>query len=397
MQTILFIFTALSNLANLGLTENNPINDFISKQTNQNTWFAYKIKAQPNTISMCCWKNIDPDNINKNSDAVCNLNSKIHSYGSRDGSAITKNINIYVNINQGLVKNLLSVGDYCEVNENGLDITWLNTVSQSSSINWLKQLAVDSNKNTGSDALYALSGHEDKEASGALYDIAVANNHEYSENAVFWLGNTRIDGLTYLQKLYKTLPQGDVKRHINFALSQVKSSQGINLLKKIAKNDLDHEQRADALFWLGQENIEGIIQILLEAINHDPSESVRESALFSLSQIETQAATDTLLEIATNHENSELKDKALFWLAQTNPKKATQLALNILSNTQSEHQINNAVFTLSQISEDNHNDNILLQLLSGNYSNQVKKQALFWLSQSENSATMQKLQNLLEL
>ncbi len=379
MKTLILISMIIVNIA----TAAKDPQDFMAKKSNKNSWFAYTVKAQDDTRSMCCWED------ESNSQSVCNLDRKIQSYGNSDTSPITENINIYVKLKNGQVDNIVPLGDHCQVNTNGVNVSWLETVTQQDSINWLRNISLNKKDH---NSLYALALHQDDSASAALFDIAAKNSNN-SKNAVFWLGETRIDGVKYLKKLYKKLPKGNVKRHINFALTQTKSPQGMELLKQIASEDKDAEQRGDALFWISQSNEEGMVQVLLKSVKNDPSQAVKEKAIFSLSQIKTDQAAMALLDIATNNKSEKLQDKALFWLAQVSPSKATELVLKILKKGNSKGRIENAVFTLSQLSENN--DEALLQLISGNYSKQVKKKARFWLSQSENTATIDKLQKLL--
>ena len=385
---MIILIMILSIFSNLVIASNDP-QDFIAKHSNKNAWFAYIVKAQADTRSMCCWQH------NNSNNSVCNLGSKINSFGSNDDSPITENINIYVKLKDGKVDNIIPLGDQCQVNTKNLKINWLDTVQQKDSINWLQQVTQSNNAHENTNALYALALHKDNKASQALFEIAQIPNGDNSQNAIFWLGESRLDGVDYLQKLYKTLPHGKARRHINFALTETKSPQGIKLLKQIAAQDKDPEQRGDALFWLSQSNADGVIKILLNSVKNDPSDSIKEKAIFSLSQIENQAAVDALLDIVKNNKSVELKDKALFWLAEVSPRLAKQIVFKILKDPGTESRINNAVFTLSQLSEEENNDDALFQLIAGNYTKQVKKQALFWLSQSENSATIDKLQKLL--
>ena len=365
----------------------NPA-DYIAQFKNKDSWFAYQVKAQENTTSMCCWQGTNSDN------QQCDLENNNRSFGSSSTNGITENINIYVKVNHGTIKNILTVGDQCKIVVGKQEVNWLNDIAQDNSIKWLESLAIQDNDDTIDSALYSLAQHDGQEASIALFDLALLNNQKQSENAVFWLGNTRNDGVVYLKRLYKELPNGNVKRHINFALSQSQSTQGIDFLKLIATSDKDTEQRADAYFWLAQKKISGIEELLLNAIENDDSFNVKEKAIFALSQVESELADNALLELVENNENSDIQDKALFWLAQRNPAKAKEVVFEMLKTAKSEDQINNAVFTLSQISHQT-NDGVLFSLLSDKYSSQVKKQALFWLSQSDYPETIEKLQNLL--
>jgi len=365
---------------------NNILNpaDYISQIKNKDAWFAYQVKAQKNTASMCCWESTNRENLQ------CDLENDNNSFGSSNKDGITENINIYVNVQKGMINNILTVGDECKIIVGKQEVIWLNDITHENSVNWLKELSINDNDVSSHNALYSLAQHDGVGASMALYDIASLKNHDNSQNAVFWLGNSRNDGFTHLQKLYKSLPSGNVKRHINFALSQSKSPESIDLLKQIAMNDTNTEQRADAYFWLAENNLPGIEKFLLNAVENDDSFIVKEKAIFALSQVKSELAADALLDLVENHSNADIQEKALFWLAQINPPKAKEIVLEILKSTKSEGQINNAVFTLSQIPEQT-DDDVLFSLLTNDYSNQVKKQALFWLSQSENTNTIERL------
>ena len=330
MRAITLILIVVSNLV-VGINNQikiiyNIVNpaEFISKLQNEEAWFAYQVKAQTNTKSMCCWQGADSEI------SQCNLDSEKHSFGNRGEGLITEHINIYVSVAKGQVKKMISVGDQCEVLANGHEINWLNDVTQESSIKWLKKLSFDQKTHTASTALYTLALHQGKKASRALFDIAVMNNDINSENAVFWLGEARNDGVSHLQKLYKKLPKGQVKQHINFALSQAQSLQGIAVLKEIAKKDQDSEQRADALFWLAQKNVKGVVQILMDAVKIDPSQAVKEKALFSLSQVKSEAASDALFTLLKGDYSSQVKKQALFWLSQSDNTDTIDRLQNLL-------------------------------------------------------------------
>lgn len=365
----------------------NPA-DYIAQIKNKDSWFAYQVKAQDNTKSMCCWEGTNINNLQ------CDLENNNTSFGSSNTDEITENINIYVKVKKGAIHNILTVGDQCKIIVGKQEVNWLNDIAHEESIKWLKEIAKNHSEKAADNALYSLANHDGKEASVALFELASLNNQNNSENAVFWLGNSRNDGVTYLQKLYKDLPNGNVKKHINFALSQSQSPQALDVLKQIAINDKNTEQRADAYFWLAQKNSPDIEELLLNAIKNDASHSVKEKAIFSLSQVESELADSALLDLVENNINADIQEKALFWLAQKNPLKAKEIVLKILKSKKSMDQINNAVFILSQISKQT-DDEVLFSLLTENYSKQVKEQALFWLSHSDEPETIERIQNIL--
>ncbi|MFK8012751.1 MAG: HEAT repeat domain-containing protein [Marinicellaceae bacterium] len=368
--------------------ESKGIESYIIQNKSNTYWLAYQIEAQEQTRSMCCWNS-------KNKEMKqCDLEKLNTSFGNSSSDGITQKLNIYVKVHKQKVENILTVGDKCKVVAGQYNVKWLDDISLNQSIEWLKMISNSLTKKLADSALYSLANHKGKPASKALFELASLNEKHISKNAIFWIGNSRNDGVEYLQKLYHRLPAGKVKNHINFALTQSKSAKSIEFLKFIALNDISSEQRSDAYFWLAQEGMPDAIDLLVHAINNDKSNSVREKAIFSLSQIDSEGADKALLKIAKSHDSSELKEKALFWLSQTKPESAKEVVLEILNTTKSHHEINNAVFLLSQLSHHN-NDDSLFSLLTENYSRQVKKQALFWLSQSENPDTLNKLESLL--
>ncbi len=317
---IVFCFNANAVLES-NENSNNPALYMASQQDSQ--WFAYRVKVQENTRSMCCW-----DRSHKNN-AQCHLQKQSYGFGNTDDASITENISIYVKLNLGKLDRILTVGDHCEVITGNEHVNWLKGVSQSDSIEWLESAIDTENEDSGPNALYALALHKDDQASDALYRMANAQNEQVAKNAVFWLGESRNDGFGFLSKLYQELPKGKVRQQINFALSLSSDVKSIDFLKKIAVNDTSAEQRADALFWL----------------------------------------------------------------AHVSPEQAKNIALNVLKDSDDENTINHAVFSLTQLSDEN--DDALFEVVKGAYSQMVKKQALFWLSQSDNPETISLLYDML--
>lgn len=394
MKKFALLFATLANYQVIAET-NQPLE--LMKNSNSNQWIAYKMPAQENTRSMCCWNQKGTIKITGNSNLTfqsCDLDKKTHGYGTSSQSPITDNINVYAKIKNGKVKQLFSVEDSCKVKTSGHKVKWLNAVSQADSLEFLTHTAQKAKQDIAEDALYAISHHQSKKASISLYGIALDNNSNISENAVFWLGEERNDGVEYLQKLYQELPGGDVKHHINFALSQADNAQAYSLLKSIAKHDKDSEQRGDALFWLSQKQTEGIVPFLLAIVETDDSSEVQEKAIFSLSQLETEQASDALLTLAETHGKQDVRNQALFWLSQNNPVKAKAVIFKTLSSNKTSEEQEEAVFTLSQLDDDSGVEG-LFQILKGDYPNPVKKKALFWLAQSDNSDVIDRLQRLL--
>lgn len=395
MKTVKKLMTAACLMIVLGAVMAQPLEDMATQiipddlntylKSKNDGWFAYSIKAAPETHSMCCF--------NHGKQAACDLNNKQNGYGSSNDSPYTENIHVFTQIKQGQVKRIMPVGDHCEVKAAGLTVDWLTDVSEQQSIEWLKQQAKEHKDHNGS--LYVLSLHPNKKAATAMFDLANDNHHDYSEQAVFWLGQRKHDGFAYLQDLYNELPKGEVRRHLNFALSQHQSKQAVSLLKKIASYDQDTEQQADAIFWLSQtEGIENLPTFLKNLMDTTQSEEVKEKAIFSLSQIKSDSANEELVILAKGHQEAAIREKSLFWLAQNSPEQAQQVAAELLKTAASEDEQENAVFVLSQLPSKQSAD-ALFNIIQGNYPKTIKKKAIFWLSQSDDKNTLDRLAELL--
>lgn len=354
-------------------------------------WFAYSIPAAPNTHSMCCY--------NQSKQSVCDLNNSQQGYGSSSDSPYTENIHVLVHMDLGQVNQILPVGDACEIKAEGITVGWLTHVSEQQSIQWLKSQAMDNNNSHHNGSLYVLSLHPGKQAAEALYDLADNNAGDNSEQAVFWLGQRQQDGFEYLKSLYQDLPVGEVRRKLNFALSQNNTLEAVDLLKSIAQHDSDDEQQADAIFWLSQtDEVAGLPAFLIDLMNGSNKQAVKEQAIFSLSQINNDEANDELMTLVKDHKNAEVREKALFWLAQNSPEQAKHAALEVLNLdpkvSGSEKESDNAVLVLSQLPPEI-SSAVLFSIVKGDYARNIKKKALFWLSQSGDEATISQLEKML--
>ena len=379
--------SAQQSFTNLNINEvNSDLTQYV-KKNHSKQWFAYSIPTAENTASMCCF--------NQGKQSVCDLNQAQHGFGSSSESPSTDNIHVFVHLDKGKVDRIMPVGDHCAVKSAGLTVDWLPAVSEQQSIQWLKDQVINHYKQGGNDGLYVLSLHPDQQAAQTLFDLAEDNAGESSQQAVFWLGQRQQDGFAYLNALYESLPVGEIRRQVNFALSQNKQVDAIKLLQQIAQHDKDQAQQADAIFWLSQtDEVADLPAFLIDLMSTTESDEIKDKAIFSLSQINNDAANTELNKLVKDHKDAEVREKALFWLAQNNPQLAQQAALNILESGGKESELENAVFVLSQLPSKQSSE-ALFAIVKGDYPRNIKKKAIFWLSQSDDANTLSKLEELL--
>jgi len=236
----------------------------------------------------------------------CSLESRHQSYGTRSDSPLTENVIVYSEIRDGQVRSLRVVGEQCLVEADGEQVTWIGSVDNTDGLNWLEAVARSGGRDSAGDsALFAFALHRSADASKRLYSLAKETDGDLSEEAIFWLGNARgEEGFELLKRLLKELPRGDRRRAINFALAQNNTPQAAELLFEISKSDKDPEQRGEAMFWLAEEYPQRAQGWLLEVINTEQDEDVLEQAVFAISQLPDGSGDRILLDLARNDQAS---------------------------------------------------------------------------------------------
>jgi len=151
----------------------------------------------------------------------------------------------------------------------------------------------------GDAALMAIALHRNPEAGQRLHALARETRGRRAHEAVFWLGESRGEqGFRILRQLLGELPKGDTRREINFALAQNQSPGAADLLFEIAKSDPDPGQRGQAMFWLAQEYPGQAQDWLLQLIRSERDNGVLEEAVFAISQLPDDEGDRVLLDLA---------------------------------------------------------------------------------------------------
>jgi hypothetical protein len=230
----------------------------------------------------------------------CSLQRSHQSYGSNSDSPLADNVIVFARSHDGEVSSLKVVGEHCPVDGDGQTVTWIGTVDTQKGLDWLEATARSSTSGSAGDsALYAMAMHEGQEASTRLYSLALEPGEDLAEESIFWLGEARgSEGLEMLLRLLDELPPGDIRQEINFALAQNGTKPAVDQLVSISKTDHDPEQRSGALFWLAEEVPEVAQTLLLEVLTSETDEDVLEQAVFAISQLPSEMGTPMLLSIA---------------------------------------------------------------------------------------------------
>lgn len=318
-------------LINAQVTENTSItNPAKSMKAAEGQWLAFNLPAQPGTRSPCCWKG----KWNGMGEAGCSLESEHQSYGTRSDSPLAENVIVFGQIRDGKVHDLRVVGESCPVDGVGAQVTWIGDVDDTAGLDWLETVArSDRDDSVGGPALSALALHRNPQAGQRLYSLAKETGSDLSEQAIFWLGDTRGEqGFKLLKQLLTELPSGERRREINFALAQNNTSEAADLLFEISKSDPDPEQRGGAMFWLAEEYPQRAQGWLLEVIRTEQDQEVLEQAVFAISQLPDGKGDEVLLELAKNAQASRtVRRQAIFWLAQSDNDSSVAALTELLT------------------------------------------------------------------
>ncbi|NIP58140.1 MAG: hypothetical protein GWM92_12275, partial [Gemmatimonadetes bacterium] len=152
---------------------------------------------------------------------------------------------------------------------------------------------------------------------------------ELREQAIFWLGQSP-GGAGYLRSLYGRLESPGLREKVLFSVAQSGAVDAEDWLLARARDASEPvELRKDALFWLGQADGADAAEVGA-LYGSFAERELKEQVLFLLSQEESSEAVDALLEIARNETDLELKKKAVFWLGQSDDPRAEEFLLEIL-------------------------------------------------------------------
>lgn len=245
-------------------------------------------------------------NLGSQREVGCSLERQHLNFGSTSDSPLADNVIVFAHSLNGAVDLLEVVGEQCPVDGAGQTVTWLGSVDTQKSLQWLETIARSSTSDGAADAaLYAMALHKSRQASDRLYSLAREPGEDLAQQSIFWLGESRGDeGLETLFRLLDELPPGDNRREINFALSQNGTKPAIDQLVRIGRTDTDPEQRSGALFWLAEEVPEVAQSMLLEVLVSETDSDVIEQAIFAISQLPSQMGTPLLLELARDQHRS---------------------------------------------------------------------------------------------
>lgn len=208
-------------------------------------------------------------------------------------------VRVYVNMREGRPEAIRALAASCPVSADS-EIRDLGEVPASASVDWLRRQleAADpvGNNAVVAPAIAALAVHAGDGARRALIDVAEHGLDEDRRNgAVFWIGQLRAhDSADDLKRLMFGHDDPELRQHAAFSLSQSAIADRHASLERLARTDAAGDVRARAWFWLSQTDASDIENAILAHLAEEPDRHVREQMVFALSQLPDERGLSAL-------------------------------------------------------------------------------------------------------
>lgn len=237
-------------------------------------------------------------NSNQAQSNTCQLDRRDHGYGSNSDQDTVQSMRIYARFRAGKPDRIRALATACPV-QTLTPVHRIDGVEAGESIEWLNRI-VTPHTAQSDDALAAMAVHRGASAAQALQRVAISDAHiENRKQAMFWATQLRGDeGLKMTLPFLFSDPDAKVREHAAFAVAQTKMPAAIQALMRQAREDVSTQVRAQAWFWLAQTGAAEAETAILEALNGEKSRRVRDQAVFALSQLPEPGNVAALVRVA---------------------------------------------------------------------------------------------------
>lgn len=155
------------------------------------------------------------------------------------------------------------------------------------------------------------------------------------------------------------------------------------------------EARVAALQALMNMDSERALPILRRVVqDHENAPELRAQAMFILSQQKGDGVADLMLEAARSDPDPEVRNQAVFWLSQAGGERALPILASILDNPDDEQLHEQALFAVSQLDDPRGREILRDFARSSSASPELRRNAIFWLGQSESGESAAFLREL---
>ena len=306
-------------------------------------WLGYSVPAVAGDHRMCCGDR-DGDWNGARACGPCQLEGSRggNSYNVHSGDVKLEgpsDIVILFRAEGRKIGKIRVVSENCVLDAGGLQITWLTGAKPADSVKLLerfvdgKDLDDRGAERLSRSALMAIAMHGDASADQAFSKFTAPDQPEgMRREAAFWAGEARgAAGVQLLKRMAKEDPSSEVRAQVTFALSISRENNAVDEMIRMAHEDSSGHVRGQALFWLAQKAGKKASGAITGAIENDPDSEVKKKAVFALSQMPKDDGVPKLIQVAENNKNPEVRKQAMFWLGQSNDPRALDFFEKVLA------------------------------------------------------------------
>jgi len=168
-----------------------------------------------------------------------------------------------------------------------------------------------------------------------------------------------------------------------FLVAQKAGGDAETVLLNVARTDPSAEVRGQAVFWLSQTGTERALDAIQQILRGTNDAEIQEKAVFALSQHRSPRAAQALRDYAERDgAPANVREKAIFWIGQHASAENAAYLRGLFGRLRDNDLKNKVLFSLSQMRGVGNERWILNVAADGGQDIEVRKQALFWASQS---------------
>lgn len=172
----------------------------------------------------------------------------------------------------------------------------------------------------------------------------------------------------------------DLRMNAVFILAEQSGDDAGAILLDVARSDPDVEVRRQAVFWLSEVESDAAISALDSILNDPSSETeVQQQAIFAIAESDSERSVQILKRyIQDPNQPDELRAQAIFWLGEAAGAEEVQFMRQLYAQVDDPELRNQIFFVLSEIGGDDNVQWLVERALDPNESNQVRQQAIFF-------------------
>jgi HEAT repeat protein len=312
--------------------------DAWAKSADRPQWLAYAVPALSSDHQICFggdWNGSSCD--------PCRLEGSGHgdNFNLRSSRAVLESpqrLLVLYRAEGRKVDKIRLVSAECTLDAGGLQIVWLTEVNPAQSVSLLEKFVdgKETDEHGGGQlsrsALMAIALTGDAAADQAFLRFTSASQPEQTRReATFWAGEARgTAGVQLLKRMAREDPSPEVRAQVAFALSISHENNAIDEMIRMAHEDSSGHVRGQALFWLAQKAGNQAAGTIAGAIDNDPDTEVKKKAVFALSQLPKDDGVPKLIHVAETNRSPEVRKQAMFWLGQSNDPRALDFFEKVL-------------------------------------------------------------------